>query len=71
MRAKLVNLNHCAVPFLSRAAVNLCWYYYIPQSYLLSTPQTDRVDVPMRQRENSNVISLHTICMHSQVVTLK
>ena len=28
MRAKLANLNHSAVPFLSRAAVNLCWYYY-------------------------------------------
>ena len=26
MRAELVNLNHCAVPFLSRAAVNLSWY---------------------------------------------
>ena len=26
MRAKLTNLNHCAVPFLSRAAVNLSWY---------------------------------------------
>ena len=28
MRAELTNLNHCAVPFLSRAAVNLCWYYH-------------------------------------------
>ena len=27
MRAELANLNHCAVPFLSRADVNLCWYY--------------------------------------------
>ena len=26
MRAKLVSLNHCAVPFLSRATVNLSWY---------------------------------------------
>ena len=26
MRAGLANLNHCAVPFLSRAAVNLSWY---------------------------------------------
>ena len=25
--AKLANLNHCAVLFLSRAAVNLFWYY--------------------------------------------
>ena len=29
MRAELTNLNHCAVPFLSRAAVNFCWFYYI------------------------------------------
>ena len=26
MRVKLANLNHCAVPFLSHAAANLCWY---------------------------------------------
>ena len=26
MRAELANHNHCAVPFLSRAAVNLSWY---------------------------------------------
>ena len=25
---KLAGLNHCAVPFLSRAAASLCWYYY-------------------------------------------
>ena len=28
MRAKLTNINHCAVLFFSRAAVNLCWYCY-------------------------------------------
>ena len=27
MRAKLANENHSAVPFLSRADINLCWYY--------------------------------------------
>ena len=26
MRAELAYINHCAVPFLSRAAANLCWY---------------------------------------------
>ena len=26
MRSELANLDHCAVPFLSRATVNLCWY---------------------------------------------
>ena len=25
MRTKLYNLDNCAVPFLSRAAANLCW----------------------------------------------
>ena len=29
MRAKLANINHCAVSFLSHAAINLCRYYYI------------------------------------------
>ena len=28
MRAEVANLNHCAEPFLSRAAANMCWYYY-------------------------------------------
>ena len=28
MRAELANLNDCAVPLVSRAAVNLSWYYY-------------------------------------------
>ena len=28
MRAKFANLNDCAVSFLSRAAANLCWYWY-------------------------------------------
>ena len=27
MRAKLANLNDCAVPFLCRAVAKLCWYY--------------------------------------------
>ena len=26
MRAELANINHCAVPFLSRAVVNFSWY---------------------------------------------
>ena len=30
MRTELANLSHCAVSYLSRAAVNLCWYYYTP-----------------------------------------
>ena len=28
MRAALASLNACAAPFLSRAVVYLCWYYY-------------------------------------------
>ena len=34
MHAKLANLNECAVPFLSRAAVNLCWYHCTSLSLL-------------------------------------
>ena len=30
MRAELANLNDCAVPFLSRVAVNLSWHIYTP-----------------------------------------
>ena len=33
MRAELANKNHCAVPFLSRADVNLCRYYYTYKYY--------------------------------------
>ena len=33
MRAELTGLSHCAVPFLSRTAANLCWYYYTQYSY--------------------------------------
>ena len=29
MRSELAGLNPCAVPFLSRAPINFCWYYYI------------------------------------------
>ena len=52
MRAKLANLNHYAVLFLNRAAVNLTRYYstfYIVQ-YLISCCQ-DISDVP---KVNSN-----------------
>ena len=31
MRAGSGNANYSAVPFLSRAAVNLCWYCIIPE----------------------------------------
>ena len=37
MRAELSNLNHSAVSFLSRVAVNLCWYYYTPYCYRFQT----------------------------------
>ena len=40
MRAELANLNNCAVPFLSRAAANLCWHYYrdVTEEYYTSLP---------------------------------
>ena len=33
MHAELASLTPCAVPFLSRAAVNLCWYDYTMYIY--------------------------------------
>ena len=40
-RVELANQNHCAVPFLSRAAVSLCWYVYICyKSRTFYAPQT-------------------------------
>ena len=36
MRAELADINHCAVPFLSRAVVNLSWYDDIKYSSTLS-----------------------------------
>ena len=36
MRAELPNLDDSAAPFLSRAAVNLCWYYYTVYIILLT-----------------------------------
>ena len=46
MRAELAILNHCAVPFLSRAAVNLSWYdnTYDTEVYLLITKITAAQD---------------------------
>ena len=40
MRAKLDNLNHCAVAFLSRAVANVCWYYSIVCVVVLSKKNT-------------------------------
>ena len=42
MRAELANLNHCAVPFLSRATVNLSWYDSIQYSDLSIYHEMDR-----------------------------
>ena len=41
MRAKIANLNHCAVLFLSRAA-NLCWYYTIYLWFKSVLPKTQQ-----------------------------
>ena len=42
MRAKLANLNHCAVSLLSRAAVNLCWYFNIVSTPAVGVDFNDR-----------------------------
>ena len=45
MRAKLASLNHCAVPYLSRAVVNLSWYnctlYKIPSMLSQTIPSSN------------------------------
>ena len=41
MRAELTNLNHCAVPFLSRGDTNLSWYYMKYASRTESIKQTE------------------------------
>ena len=45
MRAKLANLNHCAVPFLSRTAANLSWndsiYYILYFSQKIAAAQNE------------------------------
>ena len=48
MRAKLAILNHCAVPFLSRAAANMFCYYYIIYSVVLDNTVFDKT---MQQQE--------------------
>ena len=53
MRAKLANLNHCAVPFLSRAVANLCWYYYVlVRSYYLGNGKF---------QQQNNLINLYIV----------
>ena len=34
---KLADINNCAVSFLSRAAANLCGYYYVSYSVIVIT----------------------------------
>ena len=70
MRAKLANLHHCAVPFLSRAAVNLCWHYntYNFRSYPYfsclvchkSATRTDTTAYPDRNNSTPGQTQQHT-----------
>ena len=43
MRAKLANLNDCAVAFLSRAAVNLYWYNYTDNFTKIWCKETSKI----------------------------
>ena len=45
MRAKLVNLNNCAVTFLSRATVNLYWYDHIACIEILNCYHFKKMEV--------------------------
>ena len=60
MRDELGSLNPCAVPFLSRATANLCWYYYIPhvqqwvKSLLSCRELGDTKDLPWYNTRHCN-----------------
>ena len=51
MRAELASLCHCAEPFLGRAAVNLCWYYY--SRNIIVIEQKSKTDWNTVELENS------------------
>ena len=56
MHAELASLNHCAVPYLSRAGVNFYWYYYSHNgvlSYQLKLTATPIKRVPCSDLANS------------------
>ena len=67
MHTKLAILNHCAVPFLSRAAVNLYWYYYASAdcSKLLTKDIFNYSEVKNIISVNNNVTNqyIHLNCM--------
>ena len=51
MRAELASLSPCAVPFLNRAAISLCWYYCsIQYSINVSTFSIKETDIVMIRR---------------------
>ena len=59
MRDKLATRNHCAAPFLSRVAVNLCWYYY-------SNNSACRINT--HQIVLSMIKVLNTVLLRSQMI---
>ena len=53
MRAELVTLNDCAVPFLSHAAVKMCWYDYI---YHRSLSIILPIKITLEQNEDTLIV---------------
>ena len=58
MRAELANLNHCVVHFLSRAAVNLCWYYYNNKTFILDSWPHIVIAIQIDARPSSHKLML-------------
>ena len=56
MRANFDVLNHCAVPFLSRAAVNLCWYQYY--YYYSSRIDNDKIEKTAAVDNENNALEI-------------
>ena len=61
MRADLTVLNHCAVPFLSRAAVNICWYYILMKQksllFVVTKIYPGITQIPNMFKKNARLIS--------------
>ena len=61
MRADLAVLNNCAVPFLSRAAVNICWYYILMKQksllFVVTKIHPGITQIPNMFKKNARLIS--------------
>ena len=69
MRAELGNLNHCAVPFLSRADVNLSWYDSSSKKCVYSRVRNNRAGMLINFGEKFH--PRHVYSSHPSYLNLK